>query len=277
MKVGSMNLMRTLGIHTPEGLHNVLLGGTITIKGQNVCIVCFHGTSFRDTEWAVFNSDFINASFSTRAIPGLLAANVANKGQEGYNQFERRRTCQQICTLELGTKESRSNDLAAVYRVSAPGRVPPITGTNVNDWLAYACIDYHLHKEKYDSLAGKQSVTAMVKFSRKLSIQPVLLVPAFTMKLTNDHFWPLTTNWSGLSEGSASPDVPIVECSLVSTFSEGISVTTTVDHYLFLHDLVTGYIEYLEKHKTPMSELYLVFLTWSLGEIGVYMKARSCF
>ena len=254
IRVGSVDLMRTLGIHTPDDqLHDVCLGGKITIAGQNVCLVCFHGTSFRETEWAVFNIDLINASFSTQAIPGLGAAYMmesqAEEGFAGPTHKKRIRTCQQICTLQLGTDDSRSAELATVYRVSAGrSRVPPITGTNINDWLAYACIDYHLHADKYQSSTA--NLSALVKFSMKLSVQPVLLVPAFTVDLINDHFWPLFTSGQQSLGSDPTPDeLPLVECTLHSTFSEGISITTTVDHYLFLHDLVKGYIEYLERHK----------------------------
>ena len=260
IRVGSVELMRTLGIHTPgEQLHDVSLGGKFTIAGENVCLVCFHGTSFRETEWAVFNIDLINASFSTQAIPGLGATytNLESQAEEGLTRRKRIRTCQQICTLRLGTDESRSAELAAVYRVSAGrSRVPPVTGTNVNDWLAYACIDYHLHPDKYVNVTAKLS--ALVKLSKKLNVQPVLLFPAFSVELINDHFWPLVTNGQQqLGAAAQEPtldELPLVECSFVSRFSEGISVTTTVNHYLFLHDLVKGYVEYLEKHQAGSKE-----------------------
>jgi len=120
IRVGSVDLMRTLGIHTPDDqLHDVCLGGKITIAGQNVCLVCFHGTSFRETEWAVFNIDLINASFSTQAIPGLGAAYMmesqAEEGFAGPTHRKRIHTCQQICTLQLGTDNSRSAELATVW------------------------------------------------------------------------------------------------------------------------------------------------------------------
>ncbi len=256
--------MQALGIPTPsQGPPEVSLGGKITVSGQNVCLVCFHGPTFRETEWAVFNIDLLNASFSTQAIPGLgtPALPEALEDQvEGYNQLKMRRTCQQICRVQLGTKETRSTQLAAIYRVSTGrSRVPLITGTNVHDWLDYACIDYTLHSEKY-AHTPSSSQSNLIKFSRKLNVQSILLVPALCVELTNDHFWPALrgsrrVSWHGTEEEGppVGDSVPVVECSLVSSFSAGISVTTTVDHYLFLHDLVKGYIDYLERHKTPLS------------------------
>ena len=242
--------MQALGIPIPShGPPDVSLGGKFTISGQNMCLVCFHGPSFRETEWAVFNIDLINASFSTQAIPGLGTSNIVPvEGKEGYHQLQRRRTCQQILTLCLGSKDSRTIELAAIYRVSAGRtRVPPITGTNINNWLDYACIDLHLHPEKYESTSATPS--ALVKFSKKLAVQSVLLVPKFNVQLINDHFWPMVSPRKPPAVEGVG--IPLVECSLVSRFSEGISVTTTVDHYLFLHDLVKGYIDYLERHKGP--------------------------
>lgn len=254
-KVGSVELMETMGIPAPEDLPpDVSLGGKITVSGQNICVVCFHGTTFRETEWAVFNIDLFGAGFSTQAIPGLGAAAsmIDSEEGEGYSQLVPRRTCQQICTVSLGEGQPQSSELGAVYRVLA-GRsgVPPITGTNVHDWLAYACIDFHLHSEKYSSPSASRS--GLIKFSKKLNVQPVFLIPTLTFKLINDHFWPLATvtNWETVEEGVDRPDIPLVECSFISQFSEGISVTTTVDHYLFLHDLIKGYIDYLERHKAP--------------------------
>ncbi len=266
MRVGSLQLMQALGIPTfSQGPPDVSLGGKITVSGQNMCLVCFHGPTFREEEWVVFNTDLINASFSTLAIPGLgspTMPELMGETMEGYNQLTMRRTCQQICLLQLGTEESRSLELATIYRVSAGrSRVPLITGTNVHDWLDYVCIDYTLHSEKYEKTPSS-SQAAFVKFSKKLNVQPILLVPAFTIELTNDHFWPVCRRTRRLSvliaeeEGAALPEVPVVECSLVTSFSGGISVTTTVDHYLFLHDLVKGYIDYLERHKAPLSSRF---------------------
>ena len=252
-RFGSLELMRALGVPARLGHHEVSLGGKITLSGQNLCLVCFHGTSFRDNEWAVFNTDQLAASFLTLAIPGLGAATQATGGGEGEGEGglaqaqAYRRTCQQICKLQLGEAGSSLAELATVHKVTAgKGRVPPITGTNINNWLAYACIDCHLHAQGYaNPTAAQQTV---LKFSKRLSIQQILLVPGLTVELINDHFWPV------LGPRKPQPLPPRVECSLISHFSAGISVSTNVEHYLFLHDLVTNYIEYLERHKAPFSE-----------------------
>lgn len=71
VRVGSIELMKAVGIDISTDQHNVSLGSSIEVSGSNMSLVCFHGTSFREAEWAVFNIDLINAKFSTIAIPGL--------------------------------------------------------------------------------------------------------------------------------------------------------------------------------------------------------------
>ena len=228
IKVWSMELMEVLGIQLPAHPHHeVSLGGIIGLSGQSLCIVCFHGPSFRESERAVFSIDKVHISFSTQAIPGL--------GCWQNEATTHLRTCQQILKLYLDGEGTGcdSNKLASIHRVST-GRssVPNISGTSIREWLAYACIDTFLHEDKYTT-----DSSTLVRLSRKLSVQQILLVPAFTVSLINDHFWPL-------HDGG----IPRVECTLTSLFSDGISVTTTVDHYLFLHDVVKGYVDYIKKH-----------------------------
>ena len=248
VKVGSMELMKTLGIHFPDDSHHgVSLGGKITIQGQNLCIVCFHGPSFRENEWAVFNIDQVHSSFSTQAIPGLSSLSQA---EEGVPHIETHiRTCQQIVNLILGNKDAASNEseLAAIYRVSVGrSRVPPVASTPIQNWLSYACIDSHIHPDKYST-----NNSTLVRLSRKLTIHPLLIMPSLSVELINDHFWPRLLQDAVDGDGGVAPRV---ECSLISTFDQpGIAVTTTVDHYLFLHDLVKAYVDYFEKHKAPSS------------------------
>ena len=248
MKVGSVRLMQALGICVQDEYHNVSLGGKINISGENVCIVCFHGPSFRETEWVVFNVDYPKASFSTQAIPGFGSSGGVRREDEEAASM-RVRICQQICALCLGEEDgAKLHELAAVYRVSNSS-VPALTASNIVDWLSLVCIDHHLHPSK---CAGAES--KLIKHQRRMTVQPILSLPSFSVQLINDHFWPIALSMGATAEGGlGTPDnVPVVECSLNSQFSAGISVTTTVDHYLFLHDVIKGYIEYLEKHKSTV-------------------------
>ena len=220
--------MEVLGIRPPRDAHHeVSLGGVIGLSGDSLCITCFHGPSFRESERVVFNIDKLSASFSTQAIPGL--------GRWQTEAHTHLRTCQQIVKLSLDDEGVNVLALASIHRVSTgKASVPTITkNTGIKDWLAYACIDAVLHEDKFTT-----DSSTLVRLCRKLNVQQVLLVPAFSVTLINDHFWPLQDDGT-----------PKVECTLTSSFSDSISVTTTVDHYLFLHDLVKGYTDYLDKHR----------------------------
>ncbi len=252
MRVGSVELMKTMGLHTPAGgLHTVSLRAKMSVSGDNFYLVCFHGPSFRETEWAVFNIDTISASFSTQAIPGLSKGQLAELTESGSGVLPTKqvRTCQQIVHLSLGhtpwDESEKLDKLAAIYRVSAGHTRPPsIVGTSAQNWLNYACIDAQLHPDSYSG-----DTSTLIRLSEKLNVQFILLVPAFELELVTDHFWPQRTRLSA-KETQFSP---LVECSLTSKFARGVFVATNVDHYLFLHDLVKAYLEYLEKHKTPQT------------------------
>ena len=240
VRVGSIKLMNALGIQISTFQHDVSLGGFINVSGDNLTVVCFHGTSFRETEWAVFNIDLISAKFSTLAIPGL---GVISEDLEDGHAAGKRRICKQECFLQLGNQSSKLTELAAVYRVTAGrGGVPPVSPAEISEWLNYACINHYFHSNQ----GAVTKPAGYIKESQKLSINPICCLPAFTVNLINDHLWPSLRELedqvlSGMTESAT------VECTLVTTFSDGIAVTTTIENYLFLHDLFKAYIEYLEK------------------------------
>ena len=241
MRIGCLELLKVLDISTASFTDEVSLGGSISVFGQNMCFVCFHGNTFRDNEWAVFNVDEINASFVTNAHPGL--GSFVDPGHTRENpDIEKTKVYQQLCTLRIGSKGTSLKELAAVYRVNAShGGVPPVSTMEIKEWLDYACIYFHIHPGDTPSSSSHKSI-------QKLTIQPILCLPAFSVNLTNIQFWlPLNVLQDCDSD---IRECATVECSLESNFSGGISVTTTVDHYLFLHDLIKSYIDYIGKHQT---------------------------
>ena len=241
MRIGCLELLKVLGISTASFTQEVSLGGSISVFGQNMCFVCFHGNTFRDNEWAVFNVDEINACFVTNACPGLGSFVDLTHTQES-TEHERKKVCQQVCTLEIGSEGTSLKELAAIYRVNASrSGVPPVSTMEIKEWLDYACIYYHIHPDDETSSNSQKSM-------QKLTIQPILCLPAFSVNLTNIQFW---LPFSVLQNYHFDlRECATVECSLESNFSGGISVTTTVDHYLFLHDLIKSYIDYMGKHQT---------------------------
>lgn len=257
VRVGSIELMKAVGIDISTDQHDVSLGGSIEVSGSNMCLVCFHGTSFREAEWAVFNIDLINAKFSTIAIPGLGSQASPETMEEGRtSSLTKTRICNQKCYIRLGEEGSKFKELAAVYRVSAGrGGVPPISHKEIPDWLNYACIDHYIHSTP--STAGKAMM--FLKQSQKLTIQPIIGIPAFEVNLINDHLW-LALNVLENHNISDITQSATVECTLLSKFHEGISVTTTVENYLFLHDLFKAYVDHLERHKVSFSEFDILTL-----------------
>ena len=252
VRVGSIKLMNALGIKISPDHHDVSLGGFINVSGDTTSVVCFHGTSFREKEWVVFNIDMISAKFSTLAIPGLGGLfQPDDTSDHGVASESSRRICQQVCIVELGNETSKLIELAALYRVMAGrGGVPPVSPKEISDWLNYVCINHYLNSVH---TSASKSVGYM-KESQKLSIQPICSLPACSFKLINDHLWPsLRQLEQQIMDGRM--ESATVECTLVTRFSDGIAVSTTVDNYLFLHDLFTAYIDYLDKQNVSFREL----------------------
>lgn len=242
IKVGSKELLKSAGITNYSDHNDVSLGGSIKVSGTNICLVCFHGTSFRESEWAAFNIDYIEAEFITVAIPGL------GELKDSKDEEIKTRICNQKCQLRLSQNESKLTELAAVYRVSAGrGGVPPISRNEIADWLNYACIDHHIH-----TTAATLS-SLFLKQSQKLHVQQIIGIPAFSVTLTNDHFWPSLSTLMDRDLSSLT-DCATIECSLSSEFHGDISVTTTVENYLFLHDLFSAYVDHLKKQQMSFSK-----------------------
>lgn len=261
MKVGSIKLMNALGIQISADKHDVSLGGVINVSGDNLSVVCFHGTSFREKEWVVFNIDMISAMFSTLAIPGL-GSSLFNKDDlnDRFDKESKRRICQQVCVLTLGDDETSTlSELAAIYHVTAGrGGVPPVSPKEISEWLNYVCINYYLNSV-HKTLSKP---VGYPKESQKLVIQPVSCLPACSFKLINDHLWPSLQQLEeqvmrGIMESAT------VECTLQTTFSGGIAVTTTVENYLFLHDLFSSYIDCINKQNVSFRK-YLYIITFML-------------
>ena len=47
--------------------HGTILGGSVTLEGNNLSLVCFHGINFKSKSWALFVMQEPNISFSTES------------------------------------------------------------------------------------------------------------------------------------------------------------------------------------------------------------------
>ena len=45
----------------------MILGGNLTLQGQNLSLACFHGINFRSKAWAIFTMNDVYISFATEA------------------------------------------------------------------------------------------------------------------------------------------------------------------------------------------------------------------
>lgn len=61
----------------------MILGGNLTLQGQNLSLACFHGINFRSKAWAIFTMNDVYICFDTEAQKtqdqGLLQAENSSK------------------------------------------------------------------------------------------------------------------------------------------------------------------------------------------------------
>ena len=232
------SLLLALGIYSPEAAKGISLVGKVEVQGNSFTLACLHGTNFSEKEWAVFCIQTVFGSFETIAIPCLAEA---DKKVVNPKEDKQTRVCRQTLKFLLGDSKG-TKQYAGVYKVSSGrGAIPLLSSnSNLNEWLCYRCIEKYL---------TEVSTTDTAKLSGLLfktpEVVPVLTVPGVTFDLTNDHFWPS-------SESFAQPNFPIpaVKCHLVTEFASGISISTYVDRYDFLHQLIRGYIDYLQEQSS---------------------------
>lgn len=235
MKPSCSSLLDALGFTVGgNNKHTVSFTGTIGINGNSVCLACLHGPTFRETEWAVFSLCDIEASFSTQAIPSFIVS--AHSHKVGWG-LDNRRICRQITLLTLG--KNTVGQFGSVFHVINKGTMPPLTNQPLAEWVSFVCLDHHIHPDLPQ--------TKLFKYTRKVSISGVFGMPALKLEMVHDHFYP-----SNSLSLEAEQTVANVVCSFLTTFHDSIAITTTADHYFFLHNLVKAYVDSYIKSKKGM-------------------------
>jgi len=223
-----------MGFTVTNSEHSVSFMGTISITGNSVCLACLHGPTFRETEWAIFSLCDIMVTFSTQAIPSFISS--AHSRRVGWG-LDNRRICQQSTLLTLGkSKSGTSSQFGSVFHVVNKASMPPLTNQPLAQWVSFVCIDHHIHPNLPQ--------TKLSKYTRKLTISGVFGMPALELKMVHDHFYPSKSLSYDNEQGAAK-----VVCSFVTTFHDSIAITTTADHYFFLHNLVKAYVDSYSKSK----------------------------
>lgn len=233
-KASCSSLLKALGFSVAvNNEHSVSFMGTISISGSSVCLACLHGPTFRETEWAIFSLCNIATSFSTHAIPSFIMS--AHSHKMGWG-LDKRRICQQNTLFTLGkNKSGESSQFGSVFRVVNKGTMPPVTKP-LAQWVSFVCIDHHIHPDLPQ--------TKLFKYTRKLSISGVFGMPALKLEMVHDHFYPSKALSCETEEVVAN-----VICSFITSFQDSIAITTTADHYFFLHRLVKNYVDSYTKTK----------------------------
>lgn len=230
-----MPLLQALGFSVNNNTHHVCFMGTMNIKGNSVCLACLHGRRFQETEWAIFSLRNISASFSSQAIPSFISSACSRSAGYGLND---RRICQQIVSACL-RKVDGAPLCGSVYRVKNRGNMPILTSQPIDQWVSFVCIDHHIHPN--------YPQTKLFKYTKKLNISEIFGIPPLELKMTHDHFYPSKSN--SITDNIEQQVTARVVCAFHATFHNSIAITTTAEHYFFLHQLVKDCLEYYTSHR----------------------------
>ncbi|ESO89448.1 hypothetical protein LOTGIDRAFT_234295 [Lottia gigantea] len=220
----------------------MVLGGSVSLKGENLCLASFHGINFRSKSWAIFNIKQPCIGFSTEAqktedecthivqdLSFIVGGVTPNPGTaSGSNAVDQHMVT--ICKLSRG-------------------HYVPQQFTSVQEWFTYAFASNEVKDlDSFPTIikdrTGTDSPTEHRK-SRKSQVynhetEIIFAMPSMTLNLKTSHLQ---------SKGEPQLDDPqaMVECTFVTEFHDHIYVAMDAEVILFLHDLVSSYIKEKDK------------------------------
>ncbi|KAK3599977.1 hypothetical protein CHS0354_012630 [Potamilus streckersoni] len=211
----------------------MILGGTMTLRGNNLSLACFHGINFRSKSWAIFTMNEPYICFATEAQKAL---------DEGTHVV-------QDLTFYVGhdtTQHIPGTQMAHILKLSRGHAMPP-TFTNAQEWFHYAFSSTEIKNlDAFPKMhrVGSDSPTDYRK-SRKLQnynhdTEVIFAFPSMQMQLVTKHL-------QGEYEPRDDEPRPVVECSFVTEFDDHIFVAMDAEVILFIHDLVSLYIKEKDK------------------------------
>ncbi|XP_052791422.1 bridge-like lipid transfer protein family member 1 isoform X3 [Mya arenaria] len=211
----------------------VILGGTLTLRGNNLSLGCFHGINFRSKSWAVFtlNEPYICFATESQKTP-----------DEGTHVV-------QDLTFYVGhdLTSHQEKHMAYVMKVSRGHAMPP-TFTSAHAWFHYAFSSSEI-KDLDDfprmQRAGSESPSDYRKrrYDYHHDSEVIFALPSLQLQLRTKHHQADT-------EPIEADPKPVVECSFVTEFEDHIYVAMDAEVLLFLHDLVMSYIREKDKVST---------------------------
>ncbi|XP_060586974.1 bridge-like lipid transfer protein family member 1 [Ruditapes philippinarum] len=215
----------------------MILGGTLTLRGNNLTLGCFHGINFRSKSWALFTMSEPYICFATEALKTI---------DEGTHIV-------QDLTFYVGhdLTSHQEKNMANVLKISRGHSMPP-TFTNAHEWFHYAFSNTEIKDlESFPRMqrAGSESPSDYRKrkyMDYNHDCEMIFALPSLQLQLR-------TTHQQSEQEPVDDDPKPVVECSFVTEFEDHIYVAMDAEVFLFLHDLVMAYIS--EKDKGARSSV----------------------
>ncbi|XP_060082491.1 bridge-like lipid transfer protein family member 1 [Ylistrum balloti] len=213
-----------------------ILGGNMTLRGNNLSLACFHGINFKSKSWAIFTVD----------EPYIFFATEAQKTPEQAVHVV------EDLTFYIGhelTAHTRSKNMATICKLSRGHSMPP-TFTSVQQWFHYAFATSEvkgldtfpeMSRESGDPQADPyKSARSRKAQEYNHDTEIIFAFPSLQMHLKTIHEQAET-------EPLPEDPKPQVDCSFVTEFEDHIFVAMDAEVILFLHDLVSMYIKEKDK------------------------------
>ncbi|XP_071088521.1 bridge-like lipid transfer protein family member 1 [Haliotis cracherodii] len=220
----------------------MILGGTVTLQGENLSLASFHGINFRSKSWAIFNIREPYIYFSTEAqktpdrgthVVQDLTFIIGHKLTKGG-------------TSSQPPPNSSAPHMATICKVSR-GHYVPQQFTSVQEWFNYAFFSSDM--KEIDSFPSVRREHCESPTEHRKSRKPqaynhesemIFAFPSLYMNLKTFHY-------QGEHEPQNDDPRPVVESSFVTEFYDHIFVAMDAEVILFLHDLVSSYIKEKDK------------------------------
>ncbi|XP_076117611.1 bridge-like lipid transfer protein family member 1 isoform X3 [Mytilus galloprovincialis] len=234
-----------------------ILGGNISLHGNNMTLACFHGINFRSKSWALF---CLNEAF-------IVFATEAQKTQDGDLHIV------QDLKLNIGREAQHTlgKNMASVCKISRGHTMPP-TFTSVQEWFHYAFATSEIKDLDNFPTMQRYGVESPKDHRRRRTqdyfhdTEMIFVLPSLEMCLKSIHK-------QGEYEPQSDDERPVVEVTFVTEFEDHIYVAMDAEVILFLHDLISLYIKEKDKdgrmsYKTDTEKKKVTDPTAALKEDG---------
>uniref|UniRef100_H2YW79 Bridge-like lipid transfer protein family member 1 C-terminal domain-containing protein n=1 Tax=Ciona savignyi TaxID=51511 RepID=H2YW79_CIOSA len=221
---------RALGVATNP---QFLLGGSMCLHGNELRVVCFHGSNFRSKSWVLFNILEPNIVFSTEVQQIKVFKIIIN-----------------CISIHLLFAESvRGHETSTLAIQSRGTKTPPPSAAPLDEWFAYVTASHNqAGVNQSPSDKSRKSSSSQASYNHETDI--IFALPKLQLDFKSEHM-------QGPNEPapSESENKPTVECSFVTEFTDHICVTMDVELIMFLHDLISSYLKV-----SNICPVYFVFL-----------------